>query len=331
MSIDRKRRTQTATLHNPLNDFEEETIEIELREDPLTERQTRIVRDVFVMPDETPDLEPVIDTDRCFFCPDMVEASTPTYADVDLERGRVGDAISFPNLAPYGAHSNVVVLTDEHYGSPAEFTVENLEDGFTAALEYIDAVEASDPDAEFASVNMNFLPAAGATMVHPHLQTIVDDCGTTRHRRLVEAGRAYYDANGASYWNDLLEVERGGPRHVATTGDVEWLTPFAPIHQRHVRGVLPEHPDIDDDLIGELATGVASVLENYAETGHNTFNFAWLLKPAESAVRPIIDVVVRPVLDEYYSNDAAFFTMLHDEAMVDVAPEEYADSLREHF
>ena len=332
MAIEFATHTQTASLHSPLEDFEEVSVDIEVRRDPLTDRQARIVDASFVMPEEEPDIDGIIeDTDGCFFCPGTVEEATPTYADVDMERGSVGDAVSFPNLNPYAAHSNVVAITEEHYSSPAQFSAEELANGLIAAVEYIDAVEESDPDATFAAVNMNFLRPAGSSIIHPHLQTLVDDSGTNRHRELLEASRTYRDEHGEAYWSALLEEERDGPRYVGETGDVEWIAPFAPTHHRHVQGILPGRPTVDSGTLNDVAEGLAAVLEHYADAGHNSFNFSLFLSPDDPAFPPVIDVVARSVFDEYYWSDSPYFTVLHDEGVVDVPPEEYAETLSERF
>ena len=327
MGLEFTSHTQHASLHNPLQDFEEETVEVEVRRDPLTDRRTRIVREGFVMPEEDPDIDHVLDTEGCFFCPDMVEDATPTYADVEMDRGSVGDAVSFPNLNPYAAHSNVVVLTEEHYASPSAFAADELTNGLVAALEYVAAVEETDPDATYASINMNFLPPAASSIYHPHLQAIVDETGTERHRRLVDAARAYRSENDETCWDALLEQERDGPRYVGSTGSVEWLAPFAPVHQRHVRGILPDRPATDDDAVADLAAGIVAVLEYYADAGHNSFNFSWFVAPDGSS-GTIVDVVARSVFDKYYTSDTSYLAILHHEPIVDVMPEECAEELR---
>ncbi|MFW6045915.1 MAG: hypothetical protein ACOC8O_03575 [Natronomonas sp.] len=330
MAIEFTNHTQTASLYSPIEDFEKVTVEMEVRKDPLLDRQSRIVDASFVMPDDEPDIEELVNnTEGCFFCPGTVEEATPTYADVDMERGSVGDAVSFPNLNPYAEHSNVVAISEEHYSSPAQFEVEELSNGVEAALEYVDAVEESDPDADFAAVNMNFLRPAGSSIIHPHLQTIVDDRGTTRQRTMLDASRSYRNDHDSSYWSTLLSEERDGPRYIGTSGDVEWLAPFAPRHHRHVRGILPERPRAGSDVIEDVASGLKTVLDHYADNGLNSFNFSLFVSPEDPALPPTIDVIARSVFGQYYWSDSPFFTVLHDEAVIDVAPETYAADISE--
>ncbi|MFB6093740.1 MAG: hypothetical protein ABEJ77_02200 [Halanaeroarchaeum sp.] len=326
MSIEYERSRQEATFYSPLEDFEETTVEVEVRVDPLTDRQTRLVPESFLVA-EDPDIEAAVaDDEDCFFCPDAVEDVTPEYPDfVGTERGSVGEATSFPNLHPYGSHSNVVVLTEEHFVPMEALGEDRLADGFAAALGYVERVFETDADAAVGSVNMNFLPSAGSSIVHPHMQTLVDDRGTNRQRRRLAALRAYHDRTGSRYVEDLLARERDGERYVGATGAVEWYAPFAPRHHRHVRGVLPTGlPSAADDAVSDLASGLTAVLESYAEAGLNSFNLGLHLAPGEQATRPVVDVVGRSVFDEYYWSDATFFETIHDEGVIDEAPEDYA-------
>ncbi|MFW6002853.1 MAG: hypothetical protein ACOCPT_00330 [Halanaeroarchaeum sp.] len=334
MAIQFTSTRQEASFYSPLEDFEATTIPVEVREDPLTGSQTRIVPESFIV-EEDPDIESVVSDDEgCFFCPDSVREVTPEYPDfVGMGRGAVGEATSFPNLNPYGSHSNVVVLTEEHYVPIDEFEPGIFADGFEAAMEYVHAVFDADEDATVASVNMNFLRSAGSSIIHPHIQSLVDDRGTNRQRRRLDAHREYHAENGSRYFDDLLDAERDGDRHIGRIGDVEWYAPFAPRHHLNLRGVLDVNTDrvTDGDVLGDLASGLVSVLQFYADEGLNSFNFAFQLVEDDPATRPVIDVVARSVFDQYYWSDATFFDTLHEEAVVDVPPEEYASDVAEFF
>ena len=334
MDIEFASSRQEASFYSPLQDFEETTIDVEIREDPLTDRHARIVPESFILGEE-PDIEAVVSDDEdCFFCPDSVADVTPEYPDfVGMERGSVGEATSFPNLNPYAGHSNVVVLTEDHYVPLDEFEVQTFADGFEAAMEYVQAVTEHDPDATVASVNMNFLRSAGSSIIHPHIQSLVDDEGTNRQRRRIDAQREYYERHGTRFYDDLLGAELDGDRYVGRIGDVEWYAPFAPQHHRHVRGVIDTDtgPSPGSDALYDLANGLTNVLSYFADVGLNSFNFGFQTVADDPATRPVIDVVARSVFDEYYWSDATFFDTIHEESVVDVPPEDYAADLSSHF
>jgi galactose-1-phosphate uridylyltransferase len=229
----------------------------------------------------------------------------------------------------------VVALTEDHYVPIDEFTTEQFADGLCAALQYVRDVFAHDDDAQFASVNMNYLRPAGSSLVHPHMQTLVDDRGTNEQRRVAEAAREFYDENDEVYWSELAIAERGGDRYVAEIGNVHWLAPFAPTHHRHLVGVAAGiHsgvPDPRGDVAHDFAAGLVDVLSYYASVGLNSFNVALFVERDDPALPPVMNVTARSVFDEYYWSDATFFTALHDEGVVDVAPEVYGDEAHKFF
>lgn len=336
MPIDHDREFQHATFHSPLEDFDRVDVEVEVRDDPLTDAKSRIVPESFLTPEDDPDISSVVDDDEgCFFCPDTVGEATPTYAEsVDYDRGERGTATSFPNLNPYGAHSNVVVLTEEHFRPLDELGADTLRDGLALAVDYVSSIFDASDAASHASVNMNFLRPAGSSIIHPHMQTLVDDNGTNRQRRVVAAARDYHDREGSDFWTDLVAAESGGDRHVGSTGTVEWLAPFAPTHHYHVQGVVTDESaalDPNGPVVADLAAGLDNVLTAYAGEGLNSFNFALSIVPGEDAMTPVVDVVARSVFEEYFWSDSPFFTVLHDEATVDVAPETYAETVAAEF
>ena len=297
MSIQFTKRVEEARFHSPLADFDLDTVPVEYREDPLTGQYSRVVEEWFPNIEDEPDVADYVgDGAGCFFCPDNVADATPTYPEfVGFDRGSVDEATSFPNLFPYAKHSNVVVLTEDHFRPIGALTADLFTDGFACALAYLRAVSDHD-DASFASVNMNLLPSAGSSVVHPHLQALTDDIGTNESRRVRQREREYHAEHGRSYWDDLANEERGGPRHVGSTGDVTWLVPFAPRHQYHVTGITDcaGIPEPTADVVSDLAAGVESVLAYYADLGLNAFNFALRLGDGDPASRAVFDIVAHP-------------------------------------
>lgn len=332
MPIEFTRATQTASYHSPLEDFDPVEIEVEVREDPLTGQRTRIVSENFLFPDEEPDIEAFVsDAEGCFFCPGLVTEATPKYRGAfGMERGGQGEATSFPNLHPYGGYSNVVVLTEDHFVPIDGFSPAVLTDGIVAAVEYISEVMNNDSSAAVASVNMNYLRPAGSSIVHPHLQTLVDGVGTNEQSRMYRGVASFREKEQESYWGELLAAEETSDRWIGETGCVEWIAPFAPTHHWHIRGITDYSgiPAGNEAVIRDIATGIVNGLGYYASLGLNSFNF--VIHVAEGR-RPIIDVIARSVFNSYYWSDATFFTVVHDEPVIDSAPEEYAPAARTHY
>ena len=100
----------------------------------------------------------------CPFCPDSIGVATPTFEDGS--RLRYGESVTFPNLYPYAERHIVTVITPDH--ATGRFGVRCLADALSGAA------EALSRSPGYASINWNYLPSAGASIVHPHLQGIAD-------------------------------------------------------------------------------------------------------------------------------------------------------------
>ncbi|MFC7047375.1 hypothetical protein ACFQH6_19895 [Halobacteriaceae archaeon GCM10025711] len=89
MALEFDSEVQTASFHSPLAEFDLVDVDVEVREDPLTGRQARIVPESFLLPEDDPNIEAVVgDDEGCFFCPGSVEEVTPEYPEwMDQDRG----------------------------------------------------------------------------------------------------------------------------------------------------------------------------------------------------------------------------------------------------
>ena len=124
-----------------------------------------------------------------------------------------------------------------------------------------------DPSAAWSSINANYLPPSGSSLVHPHVQSAHDACGLTGQRLLVEQAQAWQERNGP-YWPALVEQEATGPRWVGQIGQVAWLTPFAPCGFHEVWAVVNGAADVTDLTEPDtqaLGQGLSQVLAAYRD------------------------------------------------------------------
>jgi UDPglucose--hexose-1-phosphate uridylyltransferase len=193
-----------------------------------------------------------------------------------------------------------------------------------------------DPSAGWSSVNANYLPPSGASLVHPHLQSAHDAYGLTNQRVLVERSGEWAKGNG-SYWAALVDQEAGGPRWVGRTGRVAWLTPFAPSGFNEVWAVVDGVADVTELTVEDcqaLGHGLSRVLAAYLAWNLASFNFA-IVGGGPSAhqrgYHVVLKVVSRSNPEPMYRSDATYFERLYAEALVDLTPEEVASSVGAHF
>lgn len=204
----------------------------EIRVDPLTGDTVRVFDFPFRIPSR-PDLDALgrATRDSCPFCPERIELATPRFPEELLPGGRMreGAMVVVPNLLPYDLVCAVAVLGAQHLVRLTEMEASWIAAAFSLAQRFQQAIAARRPAAVHRSLNWNFMPPSGGSLVHPHAQLVAGDRPYRFPAALAEAVRGYRSRTGRDYWSDLLAAEhRLGERVIGTTGRWTWLTAFAP-------------------------------------------------------------------------------------------------------
>lgn len=328
-----RRDELTAMIRAPDRDFEPVELRFEIREDPLTGHTARILPGAKLLPRSELELAALAAETRqgCPFCPDRIASVTPKIPEDVLPTGRVhvGEAVLFPNLLAYSQYSSVSVYSSALHFLPLEqISARLLGDNLTAQIDFARAVTLHDSNAAWVSINANHMLPSGSSVFHPHLQGSVSSLPTTMQRLLANVEPARFGA--------YLDQERNaGERFISETGDVIWLASFAPIGPAEVRAFIPRVSspvDLDDDIVKELAAGIASVLRFYAELGFQSFNLALYGAPPETDAYPLnLRMICRSNLEPLYRSDATWLERLHWESATDLVPEDVAAQAREYF
>ncbi|WIG61580.1 MAG: hypothetical protein OJF49_004328 [Ktedonobacterales bacterium] len=260
---------------------EEHGITCELRRDPLTGHSGRVAH-VLGFRLHPVDFAPMIEASRhhCPFCPERILSVTPRFPAEIVPEGRIhcGEAVVFPNLAPYDQHSAVVAMTHEHYVPLSGFSDPILRDSFAACLDYFRAVQRLS-DTPYALIFWNYLPASGGTQIHPHLQAFVTDTPGNALEDELAAGLRYYQSEGRPYWNDLVHEEvQLGERFIARGSHTVWLTSF--VSQSLLADTLVIFPErrtataLTEADIAEFCIGLGQTLRHFETQGIYSFNLA---------------------------------------------------------
>ncbi|MGH3258915.1 MAG: hypothetical protein ACRDOU_26535 [Streptosporangiaceae bacterium] len=315
-------------------------VRLRWRRDPLTGASARILTGEKLQPQFRTDLTRL--TAKPAFCPfdaeHLEQATVPFPPELTTEgRIRVGKAVVVPNIMAYATHSSVGIYDPErHFLDLDELTPSLVGDALIAMIRHAQAVRRIDPSALWSSINANFLPPAGASLVHPHLQSSHDACGVTGQRVLVEQARAWKERSG-SYWAALVEQEASGPRWLGQIGRVAWLTPFAPTGFHEVWGVVEGVADVTElteQDCHSLGQGLSQVLAAYKDSNLTSFNYGLIgggPHAHEDGHQVLLKVISRSNPDPVYRSDATYFERLWGEAMIDLSPEEVAESVRTRF
>jgi galactose-1-phosphate uridylyltransferase len=242
-----------------------------------------------------------------------------------------------PNILAYATHSAVGIYdTGRHFLDLDELTPATIGDALAAMVRHAQAVRRLDPAAQWSSISANYLPPAGASLVHPHLQSAHDDCGLTGQRLLAQRSGAWQEQHGP-YWPALLEQEAGGPRWLGEIGRVAWLTPFAPTGFHEVWGVVTgvtDVPELTADDCQALGQGLSQILAAYRDWNLASFNFGLIgggPLARDNGYQLVLKTVSRSNPDLMYRSDVTYFERIYGEALIDLSPEEVAAAVRSRF
>ncbi|VBB42971.1 conserved hypothetical protein [uncultured Desulfatiglans sp.] len=340
MPIAFKRIKDCMRLKNPFKGFSMDEIPFEIRWDPLTGHSTRIF-DLPYRPIQRPDFDELVRRSLeapCPFCPESVAASTPLYPDELLPGGRIreGDAWLFPNLLPLDRYAAVCVMGRDHYIGPGGFTPAIIRDGFTAARSFVRSVARHDRDVRFFSINWNYMPPSGSSIVHPHLQVNCGQIPTAQLGAQTAASRVYLQEHRRLFWDDFMEAERAsGGRFLREIGPTFWTLNFAP------QGALPdlwcifkecrtllEWKDEERDAFLE---GLVAALRYFDHEGLYSFNVSVFSGRENEHFRVNARVTPRLLLREIGNSDQTYTQVLHREPCSLRPPESVRDTVSRVF
>lgn len=268
-------------LLDPQKEMAERRIPSEIRVDPLTGRTARICH-FMKLQWQKPDFDALVEGTEawCPFCGGKVYEVTPCFDKDLIAEGRMqrDDMLIFPNLAPYDSIGAVATFGSRHFIPMTDFTPAHLANAFDFAMDFFRRVAASGhPESVYHIVNWNYMPPAGSSLIHPHLQVFSTSSAPNLMRQEIQASKDYRDRQGSTYWDDLVAAEKGsGDRYLGQIGRTHWMTAFAPMGVAgDVLAVVDEARctlDLTQDDLLDLATGLAKLMAEYDKMGVYSFN-----------------------------------------------------------
>ena len=286
---------------------------LQYREEDLTGLRCRISPDRLLRRiDQT--LHIPLTPDGCPFCRDAIFEITPTFSNGS--RILVGESVTFPNLYPFGEDHIVTVITKDHFIET--FSRQQIVDALHGQT------EALRNAGGYPSINWNFLPSAGASLLHPHMQGMAG----SRPSRIVEqyltACQAYRSNQKKNYWDAVRQEERVSDRYLF--GDeILWSAHAVPIGEREVRGILPiASIDEFECYIDLLARGILEVLSLYRRLGTHAFNMSLFFDAAgeDHGFCAFCSLISRINPNPSSMSDSAFMERMHLEPVILTLPED---------
>ena len=327
---------------NPARGMEERRIPSEIRYDPLTGRTARVCH-FMNLQWEKPDFEALVagTETTCPFCPERVMDVTPAFLPEILPQGRMvsGDMVLFPNIAPYDALGAVATLGSRHYLPMTEIDGDRIARGFALAQAFFRRIEEiGHPEGVYYVVNWNYMPPAGSSLIHPHLQVFATATAPNLMREELAASEAYAAAHGSCYWEDLVRAEMAdGSRFLGRTGRTAWMSAFAPMGvagdvlavTEGVRATL----DLTEGDLADIARGLTRLMAAYDRMGIYAFNMNFFTGAAgQDHTRFHLLFSPRTFFNQALSTpDVGALRNLFNETICMAYPEEIGETLRAEF
>ena len=335
-----------AKLLSPLKNFSLDIQYVEYRKDPLLDRWTRInilraSRTKQVEERNGKVFEEIVRESevKCPFCPKRVSSDTPMFTSnlVDSGRFKRGSFILFPNMFPFAKYHCVGIISREHYLELNKISQDILEDCLISCRDFFKLITAKDPDARYIMVNLNHLPPAGASIIHPHVQIIQDYKPTTMLKKILEASENYYKTYGSCFWEDLVESEiKIGERHILRGEILDWIASFAPLADKEIIGICRTRKECFIDLSNDELIMMAKDISTILSLLHDKLEVKSINMSVYSApigleykhFRIHIRIISRSKPTTLYTNDRGFMEVLQTEPVVTSLPETITRTLR---
>jgi galactose-1-phosphate uridylyltransferase len=188
------------------------------------------------------------------------------------------DMVLFPNIAPYDSLGAVATMGKRHFIPMTEIRPELIAKAFRLAMEFFRKIhDKGNPESVYHLINWNYMPPAGSSLIHAHLQVFACSIAPNLMREELEAARAHMKLNGTNYWDDLIAIETAeAERYLGKIGRTNWLTAYAPMGVAGdvlaiVDGVRSTLELTNEDL-SDLSLGLTKAMAAYDKMGIYSFN-----------------------------------------------------------
>jgi len=342
MTIEFKSIPVSSAIMNPLKDFKEDIIEMEIRYDPLLGERCDVCH-YGISASEKIDLKPIIEKSLerpCPFCPELVDKFTPKFLPNIFPEGRLtkGEAWLIPNLFPWALHNPLVVVSSDHFVGMDNFQPNMLSDAMQLSQHYMRRIREIGDDVKSWSIGWNYMPPSGGSQVHPHLQVLGQNYPTPLEDKVINASKNYHDRYGSIYFKDLVNREKElGLRYLGDTGAVSWIVNFVSrswlfeiIGVFHRPATLIE---LSRKEFNDFSEGLVRVMKYCDSTNLYSFNLNIFscLDSAKDYLCTYARFVPRFLYSPVQAADASIGRILHDWCFMFMKPEDVCKEMRPFF
>ena len=329
-SIDKMR------IKNPFNQFKEEEVSFEWRKDPLISKTARIIDSSIIFPD-VPDLEELAVRSKkdCPFCPEQREKLTARFPEDLIPGGHLkyGECYLIPNILPFSRYVGVIILSDEHFLHINRFPSDVFTDGLILSKIFIEKLINQDGEVNYCSINWNYLPPAGSSIVHSHLQAVVGKEPTPYQKEVFDQEKKYFIEHKNSFWEDFIKIERKlKERFIMEDEELFWTVSFSPFGMFPDIFVVFKNAssifDIKEEIFKEFARFATKIMKYLFTKNIYSFNMAvYLSVNNEESYKVHARLTPRVSPRQVGNSDINYFQMLHGEGMCLKMPEKICSEI----
>ena len=327
-------------MHKPF--FHKKTIAgVEHRQDPLLGSWSRINPQRAKRPKQTGEDTPGEDLLRlirnsahtCPFCPSRRNEVIPALPRDLFPLGKLqrGQCLLFPNKNPFGEYHAVGILADAHFIPMEEYSEKILYDCLCLSQEYLQIIFKKECRARYPVFVWNFLPPSAGSIIHPHIQLLLEDRPTPIIERLASSCRQWQVHYQEDFWSRLIQEEsQKDERLIWHQEELVVLASFAPRGFSEVLILLPGSAslgELNDKQKKLFCWALKKMLEAYHGLGVGSFNLVTYSSPINEDPSDFpfhAKFISRPYPSGIYTNDTGFFERMYDLWIIDTIPEKIA-------
>jgi len=211
-----------------------------------------------------------------------------------------------------------------------------IADAIIASQTLMNAISKHNPSEKFPTLVWNYLPPSAGSIIHPHVQMLVESEPVPEVRKHIVKAEEYFKTQKRNYYADLVAAEvKNGERYVGGNDSVHVFTSFAPRGFNEVQFVFPNVSDLaslNKTQVEDFSKSLVRVLAGYKSVGVGSFNMA-SYSAAVNETRAdywlCIKLFSRPFPKGVYTNDTGPMERMYDAFVIDSVPEVLATSLRD--
>ena len=238
-----------------------------------------------------------------------------------------------PNLLSFDKYCLVAIISKEHFVD-MDMLIRNryITRGIRALLKVLRLIKDFDQNVKYFSINCNYMPMSGSSILHPHIQAIAGEYPTNYHGLLLNKSRSFRDEHKSLFWDQLMDEESAlNERHIGDDGKGFWYAPFAPKGNIDLNCIFRKNSifELDDEDLSSLENGLDSILSFLDKEHVSGFNFSFFSGiPGEDYFRSNMRIVARRFLPPVNASDTNYFDKMHMESACLFFPEDVARDAR---